>query len=300
MVSIIIVSFNTRDLTRACLASLREKFTDANVVVVDNASRDDSCAMIRAEFPDVRLIELDHNAGFGGANNAGYKHCGLSEYVILLNSDTVIEDNSLQQCIEWMNQHPQAGACSPTLIGMDNQPQRAQHPFPTLGDVVRKCFRRSSLYEADIDINDSWLAGTCLVLRREAVEQAGGLFDPKLFIYWEDADLSSRLLKHGWKLRVVPEAHIRHYGGASGGGPDASRRPDLHAWYTYGRHHWFSKHRAFPVYAAICLMDFIDVFRTSLRATLRKGRRAELAHARTMLRVLWLRATGRQPQLIGS
>ena len=215
-------------------------------------------------------------------------------------SDTVVLDESLQRCIEFMNADPAVGATSPRLISFDNQPQRAQHPFPTVGDVTRKFFWAKSLYQKEAEEDDSWLAGTCLVLRREAIEQAGGLFEHKLFIYWEDADLSSRLLKTGWKLRVVRNACIQHYGGASGGGPDASRRPDLHAWYTYGRHYWFCTHRPVREYAAICLMDFLDVFRTSLRATIRKSRRVEFAHARTMLNILWLRATGRRPKVLGT
>lgn len=300
MVSIIIVSFNTKDLTRQCLASVREWYSDAHVVVVDNASKDGSAEMVQDEFPEVELITLDRNAGFGGANNIGYERCKDSDYVILLNSDTIVPDKSLQQCIEFMDTHPEIGATSPRLVGMDGQPQQAQHPFPTVNDIFRKAFWKKSLYQLEVDENDSWLAGTCLCVRREAIEQAGGLFEHKLFIYWEDADLSSRLLKAGWKLRVVIDACIRHYGGASGGGPDASRRPDLHTWYTYGRHYWFCQHRPFREYATVCAMDFIDVFRTSLRAAIRKSRRVEFSHARCMLKVLWLRATGRRPKLLGT
>lgn len=300
MVSVIIVSFNTKDLTRNCLASLRDQYAEAHVVVVDNASKDGSAEMVRDEFPEVELITLDRNAGFGGANNIGYERCQNSDYVILLNSDTFIPDDSLQRCIRFMDANADVGATSPKLIGMDDQPQQAQHPFPTVSDVFRKFFWARSLYQKEIELDNSWLAGTCLVVRREALEQAGGLFEHKLFIYWEDADLSSRLLKTGWKLRVVQDACIRHYGGASGGGPDACRRPDLHAWYTYGRHYWFCTHRPFWQYGTICLMDFLDVFRTSLRATIRKSRRIEFAHAKTMLKVLWLRATGRRPKLLGT
>mgnify|MGYP002635667869 CR=1 FL=1 len=89
MVSVIIVSFNTRDLTRNCLASLRDKYSEAHVVVVDNASKDGSAEMVRSEFPDVELIAIDRNAGFGGANNLGYERCQSSDYVILLNLESI-------------------------------------------------------------------------------------------------------------------------------------------------------------------------------------------------------------------
>jgi hypothetical protein len=88
MVSVIIISFNTRELTQNCLASLRDKYSEAHVVVVDNASKDGSAEMIHDEFPEVELVAVERNLGFGGANNPGYERCPDSDYVILLNSDT--------------------------------------------------------------------------------------------------------------------------------------------------------------------------------------------------------------------
>lgn len=268
------------------------------IIVVDNASKDNSVQMIRTEFPETKLITLEENVGFGGANNVGYQHA-TEDFVILLNSDTILKDNAMTQCVERVKANPELGVVSPSLMGVDGIPQQCRHRFPTVGDHVRKALRQQPKSTSEVPDDCCWLAGTCLVLRREAIEQAGGLFDDALFMYWEDADLSSRLLASGWKLEECTDIEIIHYGGASGGGPDSLRRPDLHAWYTYGRHHWFSKHR--PIWERLSLwsLEVIDTFRCFVRGVLHKERRNEWTHAGTMLRVLVGRLVGQKPSPIG-
>lgn len=298
MASIIIVSFNTKQLTRNCLASLRKHEPEMEVIVVDNASHDGSTEMVAAEFPEAQLLTLNENLGFGGANNIGYQHV-THDVVILLNSDTILNNNALTRCVERLHSDPAMGVVSPALRGIDGKPQQCRHRFPTVGDHVRKALRGQPFSVADVPEDCCWLAGTCLVLRKEAIEQAGGLFDDNLFMYWEDADLSSRLLEAGWKLSECKDIEIVHYGGANGGGPDSVRRPDLHAWYTYGRHHWFSKHR--PVRERFCLwsLEVLDTFRCLIRGILRPNRRHEWVHASTMFRVLVGRLFGQKPSPIG-
>lgn len=298
MASIIIVSFNTCELTRNCLQSLREHESDSEVIVVDNNSHDGSAGMIRDEFPEVKLVVLQQNIGFGRANNAGYEHA-THDVVILLNSDTVLNDNALSRCIALLDRDPALGVVSPCLVGIDGTPQQCRHRFPTVGDHVRKALRLKPAAVDEVPEHRSWLAGTCLVLRREAIEQAGGLFDHSLFMYWEDADLSSRLLSSGWKLAVAQDATITHYGGASGGGPDGVRRPDLHAWYTFGRHYWFSKHRPLWERVALWSLEFIDTFRCFVRGAIHRDQRTEWVHARTMGSVLVRRLFGLKPNIIG-
>ena len=298
MASIIIVSFNTEELTRNCLASLATHESDMEVIVVDNASRDGSADMIAAKFPDVTLIRLAENVGFGGANNVGYQHATHDD-IILLNSDTILNDNALTQCLQRLHADPKLGVVSPALMGVDGRPQQCRHRFPTVGDHIRKALRQTPRSTSDVPEDCCWLAGTCLVLKREAIESAGGLFDDALFMYWEDADLSSRLLASGWRLAECGDIEIIHYGGASGGGPDSVRRPDLHAWYTFGRHHWFSKHR--PVWERLSLwsLEVFDTFRCFVRGLLHRDKRTEWVHAATMLRVLLGRIVGRKPSPIG-
>lgn len=298
MASIIIVSFNTEDLTRNCLASLAEHESGMEVIVVDNASRDGSADMVETEFPDVRLVRLVENVGFGGANNIGYQQATHDE-IILLNSDTVLNDNALTQCLERLRADPKLGVVSPALMGVDGVPQQCRHRFPTVGDHLRKAFRGTPRPASDVPEDCCWLAGTCLVLKKKAIEQVGGLFDDALFMYWEDADLSSRLLSGGWRLAECKDVEIIHYGGASGGGPDSVRRPDLHAWYTFGRHHWFSKHRPWWERLSLWTLEVVDTFRCFLRGLLHRDKRTEWVHAVTMLRVLFGRIVGRRPSPIG-
>ncbi|MEM7314141.1 MAG: glycosyltransferase family 2 protein, partial [Planctomycetota bacterium] len=242
MLSIVIVSYNTRDLLDECLASIARHCNDAEVIIVDNGSRDDSVDMVRQKHPSVKLIDARANLGFAGANNRGIQEA-TGDYVLLLNSDTILEDDSLQRCVTWMENNPRLGAISPSLIGMDDNPQRAYHAFPSLKKRFVQAFVRDREIKLPEPDSSGWLAGTALMIRREALEQIGGGLDGDYWMYWEDADTSAHLLSLGWDVEEYTDAHIRHYGGASGGGPDAGRRSDLYAHYAWGEHRWFFKHR---------------------------------------------------------
>lgn len=298
MISIIIVSYNTRDLLKNCLDSVRRFCPEAEVIVVDNASHDGSADLVQDCFPEVKLIPLEDNRGFAGGNNAGLKLAG-GDPILLLNSDTVLEDDSLQRCANWMAERPDVGAVSPRLIGIDNVPQQSLHGFPSLGNKLRRTLWLKPATETDEDAGPGWLAGTALMIRREALQQCGGALDDHFFMYWEDADLSAKLIEAGWKLAEHPDAHVRHYGGASGGGPDAVRRSDLYAWYAWGEHRWFFRHR--PAWEAVSLwgLDFIDVFRKLIRGAVHPDRRTEWAHSKTLAGVLMRRLVGRTPSLPG-
>jgi GT2 family glycosyltransferase len=294
MTSIIVVNFNTKELLRQCLASVRHHHPGAEVIVVDNASRDGSAEMVSDEFPDATLIVLSDNRGFAGANNVGIAR-SKGDFVVLLNSDTVLEDDGLARCIAWMAKSPRLGATSPLLIGVDNQPQECFRTFPSLYTQLREAIPLSRACQDSASDKVGWLAGTALVIRREALTQIGQL-DEGFFMYWEDADFSARLFKAGWELAVYPDAYIRHYGGASGGGKDITRRPDLDAWYIYGRHRWFAKHRQSWEAIGLWLLDFLEVFRQGFRGLIRPNRRLDCVHARVLAGVLVRRLLGLAPR----
>lgn len=279
--SVVIVNYNTRDLTVACLESLQRHCPGAEVILVDNASRDGSVAAIRDRFPEVKLIALERNEGFAGGNNAGLA-LASGEYVLLLNSDTVIEDDSLSRMTEWMDGHPEVGAATPVLIGPDGLPQQCRHGYPTVSRKVSEFFR---LQPRGND-QEFWLAGTCLMIRKKALDQVGGKLDDRHFMYWEDAELSGRLTGAGWSLAVLEDCHIRHLGGASGGGSDSNRRPDLHAWYVWGRRDLVQKRQGRLAGMAWGLMEWADVGRKMARGLIRPARRAEIAQAKAMGRML--------------
>jgi hypothetical protein len=283
MISIVIVSFNTRDLSLACLRSIEAYCPEAEVLLVDNASTDNSVASIREQFPQLRLIESDVNLGFAGANNLGIEE-STGDYVILLNSDTVIEDDSLSRCAAYLENHPKVGAVSPRLVGIDGNPQRCLYRFPTIRAKLLEMVRQTLPDEPPA--GDGWIAGTALMMRRQALLDAGGKLDSHFFMYWEDCDLSMRIKKAGWELVALTDPHIKHYGGASGGGADSNRRSDLHAWYVYGKHRWFQKNRPGFIAFVAWWLDMLEVPRKYIRGLIKPHRRNECSQAKIQAIVL--------------
>jgi GT2 family glycosyltransferase len=297
--SIVIVSYNTRELLRQCLESVRRHEPAAQVIVVDNASRDGSAAMVRAGFPEVDVIESAQNLGFAGANNLGLERA-TGAFVVLLNSDTVIEDDGLSRCASWVREHPELGAASPRLMGADGIPQHCLFRFPSVRERLRQQARRETPPPSSDRDPEGWLAGTALVLRREALESVGGGLDASYFMYWEDADLSARLRRAGWDLAVYPGAEVVHYGGASGGGADARRRPDLQAWMFYGKYRWYRRNRGRIAASLIWFLDAVEVPRLLIRAATRPDRRHAAADARVLTVSLLRSLLGRPPSRPGS
>ena len=292
MCSVIIVSFNTCELLKQCLLSLRQYEPGSEVIVVDNASKDDSVSMVQQEFPEVKLVVLDRNKGFAAANNAGLS-LATRDYVVLLNSDTELVDSSLSCCVARLEANPSIGAVHPLLRGMSGEPQQCVHSFPTLRSIARQAIGNSA--EPETTQESTWLAGTALVIRKAALDQIGGL-DAGYFIYWEDADLSARLRQNGWDLAIEPSSTVLHFGGASGGGPDAARRADLYAWYCFGKHRWFTRNRPAWEALAVWVLDVLDIPRKFLRGLRYSDRRrTEWAHASVTARVLALRLLGLTP-----
>jgi GT2 family glycosyltransferase len=291
-ISIVIVSYNTLELTRRCLQSLQRFEPDAQVIVVDNASRDGSADMVRAEFPQVVCVVLPENLGFAGGNNQGIAHA-TGDFVVLLNSDTEIAGDVLSACARWMQQHPRVGAASPRLMGVDGVPQECRFAMPSLPSEMAKALGRPARpLQGDHDPR-GWLAGTALVIRRQALEAAGGRLDDVYFMYFEDMDFSARLQAAGWERAVFSEGQVLHHGGASGGGADARRRADLEAWLLFGRYHWFRRHRGWAQTTGLWLLDWTSVARYLARGLLRPQRRSEIAYGGVMARAL-IRALGGQ------
>ena len=229
--SIIIVSFNTKDLTCECLQSIYDqtKSVSFEVWVVDNDSCDGSADMIEREFPQVHLIRSGSNIGVAAAANIGLK-ASTGRYVLTLNSDTVIVDGAMDRLVCFMDTHPDAGGATGRLI----RPDGSEHPKlfgnpPTL--KLQILVALSAFHKRFADIANSvkfgeyddysrtqhvpcvWW-GTCFIVRREAMEQAG-MQDPRFFIYSEDVDWAMNIVKAGWKLYYVSDAEVIHYGGQS-------------------------------------------------------------------------------------
>lgn len=226
-VSIVIVSWNTRDLLRLCLRTTREARHElagaVEVVVVDNASHDGSAEMVRDEFPEVDLVRNTANVGFAAANNQGIQRTA-GAYVMLLNPDTESRAAFLDTLVSFLDLHPEAGAVGPRVLGSKGEHQVSCYPLPTLARETWRLFHLDrilprgtyprSLFEATTPQRVESILGACLLLRREALEDTG-LLDEQFFIYTEEIDLCRRLMDRGWHLYWIPQSVIVHHGGAS-------------------------------------------------------------------------------------
>jgi len=229
--SIIIVNWNTKDLLADCLDSIMENGhgLSLQIFVVDTDSPDGCAEMVRTRFPDVHLIENETNVGFAAANNQALPLC-FAEYVMLLNSDTQIVGNALVVLVDFLNEHPRAGAIGPKIVHPLSRLRTLSCGYqPTLRTIFNHYFFLSRLfpesqtfrgYHLLIDIHDDrprpveWLSGACLLVRRQVIEQVGPLRED-WFMYVEDLEWCDRISAGGWELIHVPDAVVQHYQGAS-------------------------------------------------------------------------------------
>lgn len=231
--SVIILSYNTKELFKHCLKSVFASETDSykiEVIVVDNASTDGSSLMVKKEFPEINLIVSEKNLGFAGGNNLALKEA-KGEYILFLNSDTEVVPDAFRKMIGFMDKNPKVGASTAKTIlfsgGMDIDCHRG---FPTpwasicyfLG--LESLFSKSRLFGQyhkfylDLDKPHEIDAGfgTFMFVRREALKEAGN-WDESYFFYGEDLDLFYRIKEAGWKVMFYPEPLLVHHKGASSG-----------------------------------------------------------------------------------
>jgi GT2 family glycosyltransferase len=223
--SIIIVNWNTEDLLRNCLASIFnfQIIYSFEVWVVDNASSDHSVAMLRKEFPQVRLVQLEENIGFARANNIALEqHKG--EFVLLLNSDTLVKPEAINLLVNFLKENGDAGAVGPYLYNRDGSLQISCYPFPTLLKEFWRLFHLDTLIPYGEYQQEKWdmtrpreidaLKGACILFRKQTLDETG-FFDPIFFMYTEEIDLCYRVRNAGWKLFFLPAAGVVHFGGQS-------------------------------------------------------------------------------------
>ena len=227
--SVIIVNYNVKFYLEQCLRSVRKALEgiDAEVIVIDNHSRDGSVEYLSARFPDYTFISSNHNLGFARANNRAIEQ-SRGEYVLLLNPDTVVSETSLHAVLDFMDGHLRAGAAGVRMIkvdGSDALESRRGVPSPMTSfykmSGLCRHFPQSRRFGKYYMSYLSWtepaqieiVSGAFCMLRRKALDEVG-LLDEDYFMYGEDIDLSYRLLKGGWENWYVP-VKILHYKGES-------------------------------------------------------------------------------------
>ncbi len=230
--SIVIVSYQVREHLARCLESLARESADLSleVLVVDNDSTDGSPDLVSTRFPEVLLIRNGENVGFASANNQGLERAS-GRYRMLLNPDTEIPKdvpNPLKLLVEFMDSHPNAGACGASLFYPDGKRQHSAFHFPSLAQIYIDLFpvnwrvRESrlngryalALYERGEPFLIDHPLGAALLARPETIAQVG-LLDPDYFIYAEEVDWCLRIKRARWEIWCVPQARIIHHEGQS-------------------------------------------------------------------------------------
>ncbi len=218
--SVVIVSYNVRSYLEQCLQSVQKALEgiEGEVFVVDNHSDDDSVEVVKTRYPWVRLIANDENMGFAKANNIAIRQAG-GEYVLLLNPDTVVEEDTLRQVLAFMDSHPKAGGAGVMMHNADGSlAPESRRALPTPWVSCLKMLGFTKRYYMShlpwdqpgrIDV----ISGAFCFLRKKALDEIG-LLDEDFFMYGEDIDLSYRLLKGGWENWYLPYKII-HYKGKS-------------------------------------------------------------------------------------
>lgn len=255
--SIITISYNTREIMQDCLNSILKHTHGLNfeIIVVENGSTDGSLPMLRdfaKKHSEVTLVDAKANIGFGRGNNLGAQKAA-GEYLLFLNSDTLIFDNALEVVIEKIKKHPEVGAYSCRLLNADKSFQPSGGHFPTFGNVfawqsglddlpllsslISSFHPKRSQYDRNHQMD--WVTGAFMMVQKKVFDQVDG-FDEKIFMYTEEMELCFRLAKLGYKTYYTNSPAIIHLGGASSGSYLALTSEIKNMLYFWQKHmpHW--------------------------------------------------------------
>lgn len=254
-VSVIIISYNTRDLTLQCLQSVfNQNHVSYEVIVVDNASQDDSVSRIRQDYPETVILENDRNRGFASANNQAMK-IAHGRYMLLLNSDTLLTtDDSFSKMVRFMDINRKAGIAGGKVTrpsGKLDYP--CKRSFQTPAVFLYRSLRLDKIFPGNqrfgkyhltyLDENEMHevdaITGAFFMIRRETIEEIG-LLDEHLFMYSEDMDWCLRAKQNHWKVFYYPEVHVIHYKSRS----SCKRSYKMMYWWYYSTWYVYRKHMA--------------------------------------------------------
>ncbi|MBI1807852.1 MAG: glycosyltransferase family 2 protein [Ignavibacteria bacterium] len=265
--SVIIVNYNTRGLLRNCLESLFKNGEEIyyEVIIVDNDSSDGSREMITRDFPTARLICNSENSGFAKANNVGLE-AATAEFILLLNSDTVITAGNLSSSISYMHTQPDVGILGSKVLNPDGTIQQSARDFPTLWTLFLETFflykilPHSGLFrnpwitdtdkEQDVDV----VKGAYFLTRRKLIDEIGAL-DERFFLYSEEQDWCLRAKRSGWRVVYLPSIATYHHDGGS-----SSIHRNSPKYYLFdSEFKYFQKHFGSASAVAARLLMFIGV-----------------------------------------
>ena len=286
--SIVIVTWNSRQVLLRCLDSIRDEVLsrrdpgrlEVETIVVDNGSSDGTVEAVRELHPFAQVVALPENRGFAGGNNVGLRRAG-GRYAVLLNSDTLVRRDGLEACVRYLDAHPDVGVVGPQLLNEDGSKQNCVHNYPSLlTEIVPKGLlqlllpRRfpSKRYGHPAPLDVPAVIGACLFVRREVLEQVG-LMPEEYFFFLEETDWCYRIRRAGWRIVHVPQAAIVHLLGASSKKlmPAATRIEYHRSLYRF-----FRRNRGLPAAMAVVglrvLKAVLYVVADLPRALTRRGR----------------------------
>ena len=260
-ITIVIVNWNTKDLLRDCLESVYRTVRDITfeIIVVDNASHDDSVTMMTGEFPGVKIIENSKNRGFGAANNQAFAVM-KGRYALLLNTDAVLTENAVHELFVFMENDEEAAMTGGQLLNRDGSRQNSIANFPTVFTLLMNTSLLEYLfpskypskrYEHKTPLEVDSVIGACMLVRKEAMDKVG-VFDERYFFFFEETDWAFQMRAAGWKVYHVPSAMIYHLQGKSIGRNIRSRIE-----FYRSRYRFFGKWRGRSYNVAVFIVVFV-------------------------------------------
>lgn len=296
--SIIVVSYNTLNLLKQCLSSVYNTLVtegilkETEVIVVDNASTDGSCEMVKKEFPQVKLIINEKNLGFAKANNQAVK-VAKGEYVLLLNSDTKVKESAFLNLLKVSKKGKNIGVVGGKLLDRDDSTQASCGFFPHLTKVflwmsflddfpfISRLIKpyhveERGFYQKRQEID--WVSGACLMFRKDIIDKVGFL-DEKIFMYGEEVEWCYRVKKEGFAVLYTPGAEIYHYKGGSSGRSEAAGIDQEFVSLIY----FYKKHK--PFWQLLFLKAFLmfgALLRIVLFGIIRRYRSRIVIYAKTL------------------
>jgi len=298
--TIIVVNWNTCDLTCSCLESIAHHSAGLNVdtVVVDNASSDGSQACIRERFPWVRLIVNEINVGFARANNQAIR-ATESEFILLLNSDAELLPGTLRNLVACLRAHPEAAVAGARLLNPDGSFQASYAQFPSLVSealaLLKLAPRVYGRYFPSAGPEDSlhttradWVGGACMLVRRATLQHVG-LMDEAYFMYSEEMDWCYAMHRAGWAIYYCADAAVVHYGGQSVQQVNERKLAMLYRSKLRFFHKNYGRGQFFMLRLMIALSSFVKVVVTILDYMVdQRSRKETMKHVRAQWNALWL------------
>ena len=262
------------------------------MIIVDNCSQDGSVDLVSHDFPEVKLIRNESNAGFARATNQGIR-ASQGKYVLLLNPDTLIVGDAIGEMVRWMETHPEIGICGPQLLNEDGTIQRSLFSFPSLLTVamvhlcpflapINRLLGIGEFKDHKRSQGVDCISGACFMIRREVI-QSIGLLDERFFLNAEEMDLCLRAKGGGWKIYYLAESKVIHYQGKSSGPNPAFGFVEFHR----AQHLYYAKHFGRIKRMVLKMLLFLGVLLRAayyaLRACLLYGEMKERAKEKCML-----------------